>query len=211
MAVLLLVATPAWAAGPGGGGGGGGGGSTTGSLYSDLVIALRDASGAPILQKYVVPATTETDETTEYCVQPVSYSAVTGVTATSNPVDADRLAAPAPAPGHHGPARLSSRSAKPFAALAFLDAVAELERLNLARTSDAVIARKLADVKTKFTLGTTSGWTSRHHDGLALDATLEQGHPRPDAAPALPPGRAAGRSPRPRHASKGTTTGSSRR
>ena len=51
------------------------------------MIALRDTDGAPILEKYVVPATTETAESTEYCVQPVSYTAVTGVAATTNPVD----------------------------------------------------------------------------------------------------------------------------
>ena len=64
-----------------------GGENTTGSVYSDLVIALRAADGTPILKKYVVPATLETDATIEYCVQPVSYELVPGVPESTNPVD----------------------------------------------------------------------------------------------------------------------------
>ena len=40
------------------------------------MIALRAENGTPILKKYEVPATTETDATTEYCVQPLSYSQI---------------------------------------------------------------------------------------------------------------------------------------
>ena len=92
-AALLVLSTPALAAGPGGGGAaeaagtGGGGETTTGSVYSDLVIALRAENGTPILKKYVVPETELTAASTEYCVQPVSYEAVPGVTSSTNPVD----------------------------------------------------------------------------------------------------------------------------
>ena len=92
--LLTLPATSAAAPGDGYGGGGGGGGSgggepedTTGSVYSDLVINLRDANGAPVLKKYDVPATEESEATTEYCVQPVSYDPVPGLTSETNPVD----------------------------------------------------------------------------------------------------------------------------
>ncbi len=43
----------------------------TGSIYSDLVVALRDVDGVPITDTYPVP-----DAASETCVLPVSYSAL---------------------------------------------------------------------------------------------------------------------------------------
>jgi hypothetical protein len=179
---LLLLTAPALAAGgPGGGGGGsgGGGGETTGSVYSDLVIALRAINGTPILQKYVVPATTETAETTEYCVQPVSYSAVPGVTSTTNPVD-ERTVWPIPLQGQWitptgVPAEFTG-ACDPQPQYAMFVSEVELERLNLARTADEVIATKLADVTTKFRLATTITLESTgriSNDGTPIDASPE--------------------------------------
>ena len=75
--ILTLPATSAAAPGRsavvGAVGAGGHPEDTTGSVYSDLVINLRDEAGAPLLAKYDVPATEESEATTEYCVQPVSY------------------------------------------------------------------------------------------------------------------------------------------
>ncbi|OIQ86247.1 fibronectin type III domain protein [mine drainage metagenome] len=197
-AALMLLSPTAWAAGPGGGGGGvhggggggaggggagggggGGGGTTTGSVYSDLVIALRDANGAPILKKYVVPATTETAETTEYCVQPVSYEQVPGVTASTNPVDG-RAVWVIPLQGAWiaaGPLPISFTGAcDPQPQYAALVSEVVLERLNLARTADNVIATKLADVTTKFRLATTTTLESTgriSNDGTPIDASPE--------------------------------------
>ncbi len=124
-------------------------------MYSDLVIALRDAHGAPILKKYVVPATTETEETTEYCVQPVSYTVIPGVASATNPVDG-RTVWPIPLQGQWItsdplPAEFTGAcDAQPQYAMFVSET--ELERLNLARTDERVIEQKLADVQTKFLL-----------------------------------------------------------
>jgi len=155
---LLVVPAPALAAGPGGGGGGGGGGGeptdTTGSLYSDLVVALRAENGTPVLKKYVVPGEAEDPPTTEFCVQPVSYEKVPGVTAQLNPLDGRDVwvlplqgewltIPPDPLPV----AEIEACDPQPQYAMFVSEA--ELERLNLARTSEAVIADKLAGVETK--------------------------------------------------------------
>ncbi|MHB8958571.1 MAG: COG1361 family protein [Candidatus Limnocylindrales bacterium] len=176
----LMFSSPVSAAGPGPGGGGGGGGDTTGSLYADLVIALRAENGTPILQKYVVPATTETAETTEYCVQPVSYEPVPGVASRPNPVDR-RTVWVIPLQGQWitqpgFPTAEFTGACDPQPQYAMFVAEVDLERLNLARTADAVIATKLADVKTKFLLATsiTLESTGRiSNDGTPIDASPE--------------------------------------
>jgi hypothetical protein len=186
-AALLVLSTPALAAGPGGGGGTGGGGTggggetTTGSVYADLVIALRAPDGTPILKKYEVPATTETDATTEYCVQPVSYELVPGVTASTNPVDGRQvwvlplqgewiLNPPDPLPV------AEIEACDPWPQYAMFVSEVELERLNLARTADEVIARKLADVELKLRFADAIALepTGRiSYDGSTIDASPE--------------------------------------
>jgi hypothetical protein len=171
LAVALLVPGQALAAEPGGGHGGGGegGGESTGSLYSDLVLALRATDGTPILKKYEVPATTETEATTEYCVQPVSYEAVPGVTSVTNPVNGTTVW-PIPLQGEWlpGGTRVDDPNAlpepgacDPIPAYAMFVSEVELERLNLARTDDTVIEQKIADVQTKL----------QYADAISLEAT----------------------------------------
>jgi hypothetical protein len=175
VAAAALTVPTAFAAGPGGpggggggGGGGGSGGDTTGSLYSELVLALRAENGTPILKKYVVPPTEETpEETTEYCVQPISYEAVPGVASSVNPVDG-RTVWVLPLQGEWienpptGPLPVDEIEAcDPKPQYAMFVKEAELERLNLARTADDVIAQKIADVQMKL----------RFADEIALEST----------------------------------------
>ncbi len=147
-----------------GGGGGGGGGETTGSVYSDLVLALRDPAGAPILKKYTVPETAETAAAIEYCVQPVSYVAIPGVPSTTNPVDG-RTVWVVPLQGawiqdDTVPADFTGAcDTQPLYGMFVKEA--ELERLNLARTAEAVINQKIADVELKL----------RFADAIALEST----------------------------------------
>ncbi|MGE0598830.1 MAG: hypothetical protein AB7J35_03260 [Dehalococcoidia bacterium] len=199
---MLALSSPAWAAGgPGNGGGNqGGGGDTTGSVYSDLVIALRDENGAPILKKYVVPATTEADATTEYCVQPVSYVAVPGVLPVTNPVDGRTVWA-IPLQGEWIadplPAEFTGACDSQPQYAAFVAEV-ELERLNLARTADEVIARKVADVALKLGFADTIALESTgriSYDGLTIDASPEnaaiyQSLMKTGTIPGLPAGMA---------------------
>jgi hypothetical protein len=172
--------------GSGGGGGGGGGGETTGSVYSDLVLALRATNGTPILKKYDVPATTESDATTEYCVQPVSYTAVPGTTETTNPVNGQSVwVIPLQGEWLPGEAREDDPNAlapdelgacDPIPAYAGFVSEVELERLNLARTDEKVIAQKVADVQTKLQFADVITLESTGRlvwDGTPIDASPE--------------------------------------
>lgn len=143
------------------------------------MIALRAGNGTPVLKKYVVPATTETVESTEYCVQPVSYVPVPGVSSSMNPVDG-RTVWVIPLQGEWisaGPLPVEFTGAcDPQPQYAMFVKEVDLERLNLARTADDVIATKLADVKTKFLLATdiTLESTGRiSNDGTPIDASPE--------------------------------------
>ena len=166
----------------GGGGAGGGGDTTTGSVYSDLVIALRAANGTPILKKYVVPETAETAASTEYCVQPVSYEEIPGVIERPrilNPVDGRHVWI-VPLQGEwieDGTVPLEFTGAcDPQPQYAMFVSEVELERLNLARTADEVIARKLADVALKlgFADAIALEATGRiSYDGSTIDASPE--------------------------------------
>ena len=196
LAALLMLSVPAGAAGlasggsgsgsggsgsGGGGSGSGGGSSSTGSIYADLNVVLRATDGAPILKKYVVPATTETTSTTDYCVQPVSYQAIPGVAPSVNPVDGRTVwaiplqgawiaAPPDPLPV----AEISACDPQPQYAM-FVSAV-DLERLNLARTNEDVIASKLSDVQQKLEQGTSITLESTGRisiDGVPIDAAPE--------------------------------------
>lgn len=154
IAATLVLPAPALAAGPGGGGAGGGE-DTTGSDYSDLVVLLRAADGTPVLKKYVVLAEDPADPpTVEYCVQPVSYDPVPGVAATPSEIDGrDVYVLPLQGEWILTPvsplpvAEIEPCDAQPQFAM-FVSEV-ELERLNMARTSDDVIDDKLAAVETK--------------------------------------------------------------
>ncbi len=186
-ALLLTAIGPSMAAGraaavvEGAGGGAGGGESTTGSLYADLVIALRAENGTPILKKYEVPATAETDATTEYCVQPVSYEPVPGVTPSTNPVDGRQvwvlplqgewiLSPPDPLPV------AEIEACDPWPQYAMFVSEVDMERLNLARTADEVIASKLADVALKLGFADKVALESTgriSYDDAVIDASPE--------------------------------------
>lgn len=183
-AMVLALATPATAAGSGpgpGGGGSGGGEDTTGSLYADLVIAYRAVNGTPILKKYNVPATETTPATTEYCVQPASYEPIPGITPTTNPVDGQQVWV-VPLQGEwlddeNPPVALDEIGAcDPQPQYAMFVKEVELERMNLARTSDDVLAQKLSDVQTKlqFAKSILLESTGRlSFDGTPIDASPE--------------------------------------
>ncbi len=183
----LVVPAQAIAAGDAGGGGGGGGGGdsgsgdTTGSVYADLDVALRGVDGTPVLKKYDVPATEETEQTTEYCVQPVSHDPVPGVTSSTNPVDGRQVwVLPLQGEWIGLPADqlpvAEIEACDPQPQYAMFVSEAELERLNLARTSEQVIADKLAAVKDKLTVAkdvSLDGAGRIATDGLSLDAAPE--------------------------------------
>lgn len=168
--------------GDGGAGEDGGEDGSPGSIYSDLVIALRDAKGVPVLKRYDVPATEEEEATTEYCVQPVSYEPVPGLTAEKNPVDQrDVFVIPlqgewwtAPPAGGLPVEEIETCDPQPQYAM-FVHEV-ELERLNMARTAEDVIARKQADVEEKLRLGSDVALEAAGRitiDGEMLDASPE--------------------------------------
>lgn len=175
---LTLAAPVAFAAGPGGGEPT----DNTGSLYSDLVVALRTDDGTPVLKEYAVPAEDLADPPTiEYCVQPVSYSAVPGVGSITNPLD-DRPVWVLPLQGEWidnpiDPLPVAEIEAcDPMPQYAMFAVESELERLNLTRTSATVLEQKKADVKTKLTLADTIGLDPAGRltvDGEALDAAPE--------------------------------------
>ena len=76
-ASMILVLPPPASAAPGAGGGGGGGGggaggcSTTGDVYADLFVVLRDEDGVPILSETFFEVG-EADPVAVTCVQPIS-------------------------------------------------------------------------------------------------------------------------------------------
>ncbi len=117
-----------------------------------------------MLKKYVVPETAETAAAVEYCVQPVSYRAIPGVGSSTNPVDG-RTVWVVPLQGewiagNTVPTGFTGAcDAQPNYGM-FISEV-ELERLNLARTADAVIAQKIADVQMKLMFA----------DAIALEST----------------------------------------
>ncbi len=174
-AVVLGGASPGVGLPPGGGDGG----ADTGSLYSDLVVALRAEDGTSLLKEYVVAG--EEGTAVEYCVQPVSYAQVPGVGSIVNPLDGrdvwvlplqgewiDHPVDPLPV------AEIEACDPQPQYAMFVSEA--ELERLNLTRTSDEVLAKKLIDVKTKLALADEIGLDPAGRltvDGTALDAAPE--------------------------------------
>lgn len=202
--VLTMLTAPAAAAGMVGSGdeSAGGGGESTGSIYSDLVVALRAENGTPILKKYVIPATEEAEETTEFCVQPVAYEPVPGVAASVNPLDGRQvwvlplqgewIGSSEPLPVEE----IEACDPKPQYAM-FVEE-AELERLNLARTSDDVLERKLLAVEEKLLAAddiTLDGAGRITTDGSSLDASPEfaamySSLTRTGTIPGLPPSMA---------------------
>lgn len=172
---LVLTGTATAAGAPGDGGSG------TGSLYSDLVVALRAADGTPVLTEFLVPESEEAPETVEYCVQPASYVPVPGVTARVNPLDGrDVWVIPLQGEWIEDPVDPlpveEIEPCDPQPQYAMFVGEAELERLNLTRTSEEVIARKLRDVETKLRSASTVSLDPAGRlsvDGVSLDAAPE--------------------------------------
>ena len=139
----------------------GGKDASTGADYSDLVVLLRDTNGTPKLKKYDVPVldeetglpTGETEPT--YCVQPVSFDPLPGVTGTPNPLVDEGLVYLVPLQGEWigdlpdplPVAELEACDPQPAYGM-FVNEV-ELERLNMARTADRVMDQKTGDVAEK--------------------------------------------------------------
>ena len=177
MTLALGTTSPALGAA----GDGGGGGADTGSLYSDLVVALRAADGTPILEEYFVDSDDDgTPDTYEYCVQPVSYTRVPGVAMTVSPLDGrDIWVIPLQGEwlGSTDPLPVEEIEAcDPQPQYAMFVTEAELERLNLTRTSESVIAKKTNDVRIKLSTAdeiTLDAAGRIATDGLSLDAAPE--------------------------------------
>ena len=142
-AALLLASTGAAVAAPPG--------DDPGDVYADLVIALRDTNGVPVLADFEVDG--ETGPETQYCVQPISYTAIDGVTSVVNGADG-REVWPVPLMGDPGappPAEGEEiEVCDPQPAYATFVSEAELERLNLGRVPDGFFDRKLEELEARF-------------------------------------------------------------
>jgi hypothetical protein len=146
--MVLVLPPPMVSAAPGGGGGGG-----SGEVFSDLYVALRDVDGVPILSEMFY----EEGAVGVTCIQPISYTPIPEIDSTVNPADG-RDVYLVPLSGED----FTDPTAEPFAAadtacspkpefVAPISYVSEvdLERLNLVRTSDEVLWKKLAEVGTR--------------------------------------------------------------
>lgn len=177
--VLVAVATamlvlPTAALAQGGGGGGGGG---TGDIFADLVVNLRAEDGTPILTSFEVPAEGEEPATNEYCVQPISYTEITDIDSTTNPVDGREVwLVPLMGELDELPGEAEVEVCDPQPDYATDVSEVELERLNLVRTSPDVIASKLAVVEARLAEAlaiTLDGAGRLTTDGVAIDAAPE--------------------------------------
>jgi len=145
-------------------------------------LALRNADGTPVLKQYLVPAEDPADPAVlEYCVQPISYERVPGVSSSVNAVDG-RTVWVLPLQGElldDDPSTWPAEELEvcdPLPQYAMFVKEAELERLNMARTSEDVLARKQADVEEKLRLGDVIALEAAARiavDGEMLDAAPE--------------------------------------
>ncbi len=118
-----------------GGGGGGGGANKKGDVYADLVLLYRAVDGRPIMKEFGTTA----------CLQPVSYSAIPGVTSVNNPVNGkDVWRVPLVGDGTVTPEPETACDVDP----AFTTYVKEVElgRLNLGRAPSKVLDRAFAEL-----------------------------------------------------------------
>jgi hypothetical protein len=184
-AVTLAVgAGPSFAAGAGDtpGGGGDTGSEDTGSLYADLVLVLRDVHGVPLLKEFQVPDDTGT-VVPEYCVQPISYDPLPGVTTTTlNPADGrDVYLVPLLGETLVGDVAAAAEDEEeeeveacdPDPAYGMYVKEAELERLNMARQPAENMDRHLAEVTAALTVAdeiTLDGAGRIMIDGAVVDA-----------------------------------------
>jgi hypothetical protein len=168
LASMVLVLPPPASAQMGGGG--------TGDVYSDLYVVLRDGDGVPITTTF------NTADGPMECVQPISYDPIPDLSPVENLVDGrDVYLVPLTGelPSPVAVAEEEEEEAEPCDPQpAYADYVSEveLERLNLVRTSDEVLWRKLAEVGTRLAEAgtiTLDGAGRITTDGIPIDAAPE--------------------------------------
>ncbi len=125
-----------------------GGGGGTGEVYSDLLVALRDLDGVPILSETFWEGVAP-DAVPVTCIQPISYDLTLGTPQATNLADG-RTVSLIPLAGQ-GSTELTpvpeDTACDPQAG--FTAEEVDLERLNLVRTSDEVLWSKLSEVGTR--------------------------------------------------------------
>lgn len=189
-AVMVVAASSGAAAasgnGQGAGGGGGSGGSPgtsvgsdgTGDVFADLLVVLRDVHGVPVLTSFTVEG--EEGPTVEYCVQPVSPTALPGLDVTYTTVnEADgRQVYRIPLMGELIEAGVvaddEAEACDAQPAYAMYVSEAELERLNMARQPADVQAQKLDEVAIRLSTADVIGLDGAGRltaDGVAIDAS----------------------------------------
>ncbi|MCR6494051.1 hypothetical protein [Cellulomonas sp. P24] len=189
-AVMVVAASSGAAAasgnGQGAGGGGGSGGSPgtsvgsdgTGDVFADLLVVLRDVHGVPVLTSFTVEG--EEGPTVEYCVQPVSPTALPGLDATYTTVnEADgRQVYRIPLMGELIEAGVvaddEAEACDAQPAYAMYVSEAELERLNMARQPADVQTKKLNEVAIRLSTADVIGLDGAGRlttDGVAIDAS----------------------------------------
>ena len=152
-----------------------------GSIYADLVVALRDVDGVPIPARFPV-LQDDLSVLDQECVQPISYAPLPLITTTTpNPVDG-RDVYLIPLMGETlgdgevaDPAVISVCDPQPNWAMYVSEAA--LERLNLARTDDKVLESKLAGTEIRLTTAdeiALDGAGRITTDGVAIDASPDQ-------------------------------------
>lgn len=165
--MVLVLPPPGVSAAPG---------DTPGSIFSDLFIIQRTPNGVPI------PSASFVEESGSVtCVQPIAvvdgaYADIPDIASTTNPVDG-RTVDLVPLQGNTvaDPAA-DDTACLPQVGFEQYVAEADLERLNLARTSDEVIQRKLEEVEARLTAATTitlDGAGRITTDGVPIDASPE--------------------------------------
>jgi len=163
LASMVLVLPPPAAAQTGGG---------SGDLYADLFVAYRDVDGVPILTETFH----EEGPVEVTCIQPISYDVVTGTTQVTNPADG-RTVSLIPLVGKGSTALLpvpADTACDPQPAFLEYVSEVELERLNLVRTSDEVLWKKLVEVEARLAAAsevTLDGAGRITTDGVAMDAS----------------------------------------
>jgi hypothetical protein len=157
--------------GGGGGGNGGGGGGGKGEVYSDLVVAYRDARGLPIMAEF------DTLEGSEFCVQPVSYVEIPGLESVINPVNGGEVWL-VPLVGADDTITVAEEEevevCDPQVAYAGYVQEVELERLNQGRSPSKVVERQLGEVQVmlaqgELTLEPSGRWVA---GGVTIDSPL---------------------------------------
>jgi hypothetical protein len=151
-------------------------GGGTGEIYSDLFIALRDRDGVPILSETFWEGVAP-DAVPVTCIQPISYAFVDGATKTTNPADG-RAVWLIPLQGQGSTeSRPVAEDTACLAQAGFTAEEVDLERLNLVRTSNEVLWRKLSDVGARLAAAksiTLDGAGRITTDGVAIDASPDQ-------------------------------------